>query len=117
MTLDSVPVFVCTMVQFSCLYCLRALFISLVLRLHACVCYVWGSFAEALHSELEVSGVGVTCLMPGATRTGFEDNSGSTQALVWRLPLYAMEADEASRAVAIWLLLLLELALKALLGS
>lgn len=50
--------------------------------------------------------------MPGATRTGFEDNSGSTQALVWRLPLYVMEADEVSRAVANRLMLLLEVVLK-----
>ncbi|CAB1104366.1 unnamed protein product [Ectocarpus sp. CCAP 1310/34] len=58
------------------------------------------SFAEALHSELEVSGVGVTCVMPGATRTSFQDNSGSTAALVWQLPLFSMEADEvAARAV------------------
>ncbi|CAM9719584.1 unnamed protein product [Scytosiphon promiscuus] len=58
------------------------------------------SFAEALHSELEVSGVGVTCVMPGATRTNFQDNSGSAQALVWQLPLFSMEADEvAARAV------------------
>jgi len=52
------------------------------------------SFAEALHSELEVSGVGVTCVMPGATRTSFQDNSGSAGALVWQLPLFSMEADE-----------------------
>ncbi|CAM9212805.1 unnamed protein product, partial [Hapterophycus canaliculatus] len=52
------------------------------------------SFAEALHSELEVSGVGVTCVMPGATRTSFQDNSGSAKALVWQLPLFSMEADE-----------------------
>lgn len=90
------------------------LFFSLLFSACMRVCYVRGSFAEALHSELEVSGVGVTCLMPGATRTGFEDNSGSTQALVWRLPLYAMEADEASRAVTIRPMLLLEFALKAL---
>ncbi|CAM9354228.1 unnamed protein product [Ectocarpus fasciculatus] len=58
------------------------------------------SYAEALHSELEVSGVGVTCVMPGATRTSFQDNSGSTAALVWQLPLFSMEADEvAARAV------------------
>ncbi|CAM9823883.1 unnamed protein product [Pylaiella littoralis] len=58
------------------------------------------SFAEALHSELEVSGVGVTCLMPGATRTRFQDNSGSADALVWQLPLVSMEADEvAARGV------------------
>ncbi len=53
-----------------------------------------GSFAEALHSELEVSGVGVTCVMPGATRTSFQDNSGSAGALVWQLPLFSMEAEE-----------------------
>lgn len=52
------------------------------------------SFAEALHSELEVSGVGVTCVMPGATRTSFQGNSGSSKALVWQLPLVSMEADE-----------------------
>eukprot|EP00752_Nemacystus_decipiens_P002280 g2160.t2 len=58
------------------------------------------SFAEALHSELEVSGVGVTCVMPGATRTSFQDNSGSAGALVWQLPLFSMEADEvAARSV------------------
>ncbi|CAM9139519.1 unnamed protein product [Ascophyllum nodosum] len=58
------------------------------------------SFAEALHSELESSGVGVTCVMPSATRTAFEDNSGSAEALVWRLPMLCMEADEvAARAV------------------
>lgn len=41
----------------------------------------------------------MTCVMPGATRTAFEDNSGSTSALVWRLPLVCMEADEASRVL------------------
>lgn len=38
--------------------------------------------------------MGVTCVMPGATRTSFQDNSGSSGALVWQLPLFSMEADE-----------------------
>lgn len=70
------------------LFCLR------LLPLH--------SFAEALHSELEVSGVGVTCVMPGATRTSFQDNSGSAKALVWQLPLFSMEADEVGQTRLDW---------------
>ncbi|CAM9287234.1 unnamed protein product [Discosporangium mesarthrocarpum] len=54
------------------------------------------SFSEALHSELEVYGVGVTCSMPGATRTDFIEASNSSSALVWRLPLVSMEADEVA---------------------
>lgn len=68
------------------------------LFLLGCVCsiVIGCSFAEALHSEMEVWGVGVTCLMPGATRTNFEENSGSSNALVWRLPFFVHEAHEVS---------------------
>ena len=35
------------------------------------------SFSEALHEELRPSGVKVTCLCPGATRTDFGKHSGA----------------------------------------
>lgn len=38
--------------------------------------------------------------MPGVTVTNFQDNSGSSEALIWRLPLLSMEADEASSSSA-----------------
>ena len=34
------------------------------------------SFSLALREELRPSGVGVTCLLPGYVRTGFDDNAG-----------------------------------------
>jgi len=34
------------------------------------------SFSLALREELRPSGVGVTCLMPGYVRTGFDDSAG-----------------------------------------
>ena len=34
------------------------------------------SYSEALHEELRASGVGVTCLLPGPTPTGFQERAG-----------------------------------------
>lgn len=54
------------------------------------------SFSEALWEETRGSGVGVTCLCPGATATGFIDRAAMHQTMLSKLPL----ADARSVAVA-----------------
>lgn len=47
------------------------------------------SLAVAMAKEMESSGVGVTCLMPGAVEdTDFSQRSQTDQALCWKLPFY-----------------------------
>ncbi|CAM9947623.1 unnamed protein product [Phaeothamnion confervicola] len=55
------------------------------------------SLAQALQSELEPLGVGVTCAMPGATRTCFGANSNAGRALCFRLPFVAMDAPDVAQ--------------------
>lgn len=60
------------------------------------------SLSLGLRAELQPAGIGVTCLMPGATDTAFAAASGMDRALCFRLP-YAREmgvilqADEVAR--------------------
>jgi short-subunit dehydrogenase len=62
---------------------------------YACKAYVI-SFSQALAEELRGAGVSVTCLCPGATATGFADRAGTTNTLLFKLPV----ADAASVARA-----------------
>lgn len=43
------------------------------------------SFSEALSTELRRSGVSVTCLCPGPTRTGFGEDSDMEKTLIFRV--------------------------------
>ena len=54
------------------------------------------SFSEAIAEEVRGSGVTVTCLCPGATKTGFQDRAGVQRTLLVRLGL----ADAAEVAAA-----------------
>jgi hypothetical protein len=50
------------------------------------------SLALAMAKELEIYGVGVTCLLPGAVKnTNFRESTPSS--LCWRIPFYARPAD------------------------
>lgn len=55
------------------------------------------SFSRALNRELRGSGVSVTVLCPGATRTGFEAAAGAEQTRLfqWSKPMAAREVAEA----------------------
>lgn len=55
------------------------------------------SFTEALHAELEGTGVLVSCLCPGATRTQFADTAGSKQSKLFK-GANVMEAEPVVRA-------------------
>lgn len=44
------------------------------------------SFTQALHAEVEGTGVAVTCLSPGPTETGFSDVSGAGETAMMRTP-------------------------------
>ena len=62
------------------------------------------SLATAMAVELESSGVGVTCLTPGAVRdTEFRSLSKTDQALCWKVPFYAKSppyvAEQGVRAL------------------
>jgi short-subunit dehydrogenase len=52
------------------------------------------SFSEALASELQNSGVTVTTLCPGATRTGFADRARVEDTLLFK---HAMPAQTVAR--------------------
>ncbi len=55
------------------------------------------SFSEAVHSELSGSGVSVTSLCPGFTRTEFEETAGAEGAAS-KLPGFTwMESDDVAR--------------------
>ena len=55
------------------------------------------SFSEAVHSELSGTGVSVTSLCPGFTRTEFEDAAGAGDAAA-KLPGFTwMESDDVAR--------------------
>ena len=48
------------------------------------------SLAVGLAKEMEASGVGITCMMPGAVRgTDFQSGSRTDDALCWKIPFYA----------------------------
>ena len=58
----------------------------------------------SMAKELEVYGVGVTCLMPGAVGdSSFRRSSGSTDAICWKIPFYVKScesvADQGVRAL------------------
>jgi uncharacterized protein len=58
----------------------------------------------SMAKELEVYGVGVTCLLPGAVGDShFRKNSGSSRALCWNIPFYVKScehvADQGVRAL------------------
>ena len=55
------------------------------------------SFSEAVHSELSGTGVSVTSLCPGFTRTEFEETAGAEEAAS-KLPGFTwMESDDVAR--------------------
>lgn len=58
----------------------------------------------SMAKELEVYGVGVTCLLPGAVGdSSFRKSSGSSEALCWKIPFYVKScqfvADQGVRAL------------------
>ncbi|KAG5189922.1 hypothetical protein JKP88DRAFT_192637 [Tribonema minus] len=55
------------------------------------------SLAQALSVELEPHGVGVTCLMPGATYTAFQARSNAAGARVFKHPRLCMTPEEVAR--------------------
>ena len=58
------------------------------------------SLALSLGKEMEPFGVGVTCIMPGATKTNFASNSQLEDAICFKTPFYPMKAkDVASRGI------------------
>ena len=58
------------------------------------------SLALSLGKEMEPFGVGVTCIMPGATKTNFASNSQLEDAICFKTPFYPMAAkDVASRGI------------------
>jgi|SRR5579872_207258 len=55
------------------------------------------SFTVALADEMRGTGVTITCLCPGPTRTGFEERSGNAKTRLFRLPS-VMDAVTVARA-------------------
>jgi len=56
------------------------------------------NLCDAVHYELALKGVGVTCALPGATDTGFAQAGGSEDGLIFKLPTTSA-AQVAERAV------------------
>eukprot|EP00931_Biecheleriopsis_adriatica_P110826 TRINITY_DN85158_c0_g1_i1.p1 TRINITY_DN85158_c0_g1~~TRINITY_DN85158_c0_g1_i1.p1 ORF type:complete len:414 (-),score=66.33 TRINITY_DN85158_c0_g1_i1:5-1114(-) len=61
------------------------------------------SFSSGLRSELQPAGVGVTCLMPGATEGSFARASGMERALCFNFPMartlgIVLSAEEVARS-------------------
>jgi hypothetical protein len=56
------------------------------------------SFSEALHTELQGSGVSCTTVNPGPTRTGIFDNSGAPGAAGFGPGLFWQDASDVARA-------------------
>jgi len=55
------------------------------------------SFSEALHTELSSTGVSVTSLCPGFTKTEFEERAGAEDAAA-KLPGFTwMESEDVAR--------------------
>ena len=59
------------------------------------------SFSEALHSELENTGVTVTCLCPGATDTEFAAIAGMNEARLFRRAMNSAEVARRGYAATI----------------
>jgi uncharacterized protein len=55
------------------------------------------SFSEALAEELRGTGVTVTCLCPGLTRTGFQEAARMDRVRLFKLP-FVMDAARVARA-------------------
>src|ERR1700739_4002536 len=55
------------------------------------------SFSEAVASELQHSGVTVTCFCPGATHTGFAQRAGTEMSRLFQQLPGAMSAQEVAR--------------------
>jgi uncharacterized protein len=55
------------------------------------------SFSLALAEEVRGTGVTVTCLAPGATRTGFAEGAGMARSRLFRSRM-VMDADDVARA-------------------
>lgn len=60
------------------------------------------SFSEAIHEELLGSGIKVVCLAPGATKTGFGDDSGMNKTRIFKSNLMTAEvvARQAMKAIS-----------------
>jgi short-subunit dehydrogenase len=56
------------------------------------------SFSEAVHAELDGTGVSVTCLCPGFTRTEFGEHAGAAEHERALPDFLYMEADDVARS-------------------
>jgi uncharacterized protein len=55
------------------------------------------SFSQALHSELQPYGVGVTCVQPGATETAFAANNNAKGVRAFKYPGMQMQPQQVAR--------------------
>jgi uncharacterized protein len=55
------------------------------------------SFSQALHSELQPYGVGVTCVQPGATETAFAANNNAKGVRAFKFPGMQMQPQQVAR--------------------